>query len=171
MARSQEKTNDEESITGGQSKLVSLGVNFPFGEFSKTHSPGLNLGFSYSKNRFGQAVQTDNKFDYLADAGISWYSGKKEKTELAYTYDYPHFFYIDLKAGVIYNPCRNGNLRLSLGPALGIYSGDTRFLINSTLQGSYYIGKSIAISPGLNLLKEAGSDALLAATFQVSYSF
>ena len=168
----QEKELKRNDHPTGRSSIASLGFHLPLGEFSETHSIGIAVLYARSRQRFGRMEQVPvKKFGFTYDGGIAFYSGKKEKVGLVYTYDYPYFIYLHTHAGIIYNPCRNGNIRLVAGPALGRYDGVTRFNIGAQLGLSYFPIDRFGICPGISLHLEPGTAPLAAATIQFQFAF
>jgi hypothetical protein len=150
---------------------IVAGIHVPFGEFSETHIAGISLSYAWSNNRFGKLKALPKKLiGFTADAGIDFYLGKKEKVA---GYDFKNGSYISLAilGGAIYSPCKRGNIRLTAGPALGIYKGNADLGFGVNLDGSYYLNTRIAITPGLIYLKHKEANALWAASVRASYNF
>ncbi len=146
-------------------------VFFPLGNFSSTHLIGMEANHSWSEHRFGgMDIKPVKPLGFTSNAGFAYYFGKKENIS-GYTYDYHRYIFIHAFAGAIYNPWRRGNIILTAGPGLGIYNGNTQFNIGSCLEGSYYIKEKIAITPGINFMKESGADPLWAASLKVTLTF
>src|SRR6187455_39458 len=107
----------------GKQHAVSIGANFPLGNFSSTHIIGIATNYSWTDHRFGQMdVKPVKPFGFIANAGMAYYFGKKE-TVSGYPYDYPGYIFIHIHGGAVYNPWRKANISLMAGPALGIYNG------------------------------------------------
>jgi hypothetical protein len=159
-------------IPPGYSKTVSAGINITIPEFSQTHSFGIGAEFSWSKHRFGMLEKKPSKpFGFIADGGIDYYFGKKE-TVSGYPYQYNGFTYIHTYGGVIYNCCKQGNIYLTAGPALGLEDGFTTFFWGVNLSGAYYINEKIAITPGIHFMKDFDSyDPLLSGSIKASFAF
>ena len=91
--------SDRKIIPTGFSKIVSIGINIPFVEFSQTHPLGIGTNFSWSKNRFGLMDKKQSKpFGFIADGGIDYYFGKSE-TVSGNPYKYNSFIYIHARDG------------------------------------------------------------------------
>jgi|CXWL01.1.fsa_nt_gi hypothetical protein len=144
---------------------VSFCTNVPVGNFSNTHIIGLGIDCSPTRSWFG--ILKPQKIAITYNGGAAYYFGKKEKVS-DYWYDYPAYIFIHAFAGIIYQPLKNVSITLTGGPALGIYNGNTQFNIGSKLEASYYISKRISLGPGILLLKESGSDALLSASLKTT---
>ncbi len=168
---SQSQRPQKHNHPSGKQHAVYLGAVIPFGNFSSTHNVGFSASYAWSGHRFGDMdVKPVKPFGFTAESGFGYHSGKKE-TVSGYTYNYPRHIFIHTNAGVIYNPWSKGNIRLTAGPAIGIYSGHTRFTIGSCLEGSYYFSRKWAVSPAINLIKEPGADPLWAASLKAAWTF
>jgi hypothetical protein len=153
----QKNSDKKNRVPTGYSKTVSAGINVTILEFSRTHSFGAGIGFSWTKHRFGMMEKKPSKpFGFIADAGIDYYLGKEE-TVSGYPYKYNGFTYIHTYGGIIYNCCKRGNINLTAGPALGLESGFTTFFWGINLSGAYYINEKIAITPGIHFMKDFDS--------------
>ncbi len=150
---------------------IAAGPVFPLGNFSSTHLAGIGAEYAWSHNRFGKMhANFQKKNDFVAAGGVAHYFGKKEKIG-AGTFKYPGYTFIHINAGILYNLFRAGSISLTAGPGLGIYSGNTRFNINTVLCIRYYVSPEIAITPGLVLIKETGSDPLYSASLKAAIVF
>ena len=155
----------------GKQYTVSLAANIPLGNFSSTHSIGIEANHSWSNHRFGKMdVKPLKPFGFTANAGFAWFFGKNE-TVSGYPYDYSGYIFLQAYGGAIYNPWRRANICLTAGPALSIYNGNAEFNIGSSLEGSYYIKEKIAITPGIIIMKESGADPLWAASLKATMAF
>lgn len=168
----QTNNDNKKTVQAGYSKAVSAGISIPIPEFSKTHSFGAGIGFSWSKHRLGLLEKKPSKpFGFIADGGINYYFGKEE-TVSGYPYKYNGFTYIHTYGGVIYNCCKKGNINLTTGPALGLDDGFTTFFWGVNLSGAYYIKERISITPGIHFMKDPGSyDPLLSCSVKASFAF
>jgi hypothetical protein len=155
----------------GKMNSASIAVNFPLGGFSSTHIVGTSAEYAWSNYRFGKMdIKPVKPFGFLANTGLAYYFGKKE-TAIGYPYDYPGYLFLHIYGGVIYNPWKKGNVNLTLGPALGLYNGNTQFNMGGKIEGSYYIKEKIGISPAFLIMKEHGADALWVISFKAAYCF
>lgn len=136
---------------------LSAAVNLPVGDFSSTHRIGIAFDCSPSRHLLGLMKQKKMAFTY--SGGVAYYVGKKE-TVSNYPYKYPGYVFIHGFGGLLYNPFKKAGFALTTGPALGIYNGNTQFNIGAKLEASYSITTSIAIGPGILLMKEPGANAL-----------
>jgi hypothetical protein len=156
---------------GGKGNEISVGANIPLGNFNNTHTVGIAVEYLLSNYRFGKMdIKPVKQFGFSANAGMAYYFGKKEIIS-GYPYDYPGYVFVHAYAGVIYNPWKKENINLTIGPALGIYHGSTKFNIGSKLEGSYYVSERIAITPGIIMMKESGADALWTASLKATLAF
>lgn len=164
--------NGKKELLPGYSKIVSAGINIPFGEFPRTHPIGIGAAFAWSKHRFGLMDKKPSKpFGFIAEGGLDYYFGKNE-TIGPYQYDYKGFTYIHAYGGIIYNLCRRGNINVTGGPALGLENGFSTFFWGINFNGAYYINDRIAITPGIVLMKDPKSyDALLSFSIKGSWAF
>lgn len=152
-----------------KSNLVSVGTEIPLGDFSSTHLPGIGIEYARSKNKFGILSITDKrKIAFVYGGGAAIYIGRKETVSL-YPYKYPAYIFIKASAGVFYKPSSKSGFTFAAGPAIGIYNGNTQFNIASKLDGSYYMNKKLAITPGIILMKEMTvADPLIAFSLKAS---
>lgn len=144
---------------------VSLGINLPVDDFSSTHFMGIGVDFSPASHWFGLLKRKKIAFTYTG--GAAYYFGKKE-TVSSYPYQYPGYLFIHAFAGVLYNPVQKAGLKLTAGPALGIYNGSSQFNIGSRLEASYYINKMLSVGPGILFMKESGADPIWSASFKAT---
>ena len=156
----------------GKSNLGSFGTEIPIGDFSNTHLPGIGIEYSRSKNRFGIFSAADiKKIAFVYGGGAAIYIGRKENVSL-YPYKYPVYIFIKTTAGVIYKPGSKSGFKITAGPAIGIYNGNTQFNLTTKLDGSYYVNEKLAITPGIILLKEMTvADPLIAVSLKASLAF
>ena len=155
----------------GKRYLVSSGVNIPFSAFSYTHSFGIAADITWSNHQFGMKDKKPVKsFGFIVNGGIDYYFGR-ERIISMYKYKYGNFTYIHTYAGVIYNPCKKGNIQLSMGPAAGIKDGIVEFWWGINLTASYYLNEKVAITPGIIFMKQSITDPLMSATLRASWIF
>jgi hypothetical protein len=155
----------------GKQQVVSAGINVPLGDFSSTHIGGIAIEYARSRNRFGQlSTLPSKKLGYVIEGGLAYYLGKKE-TISGYAYKYPGYYFLHAYPGLLYTPCKKGNISLNAGPALGLYNGDLRFTIGAKLQGSWYVNEKTGINPGIFLMKESGTDPLWGVTLKATLTF
>ncbi len=160
-----------QSTTGTASNVVAAGIHIPFGEFGETHLAGISLNYSWSQSRFGRmGVLPKKLIGFTTDAGIDYYLGKKEKTA-GYYFKYGGYTYLHVAGGIIYNPCKKGNISLTTGPSVGIYKGSGNVGFRVGLNGSYYLNTRLGLSPGVIFIKHREANALWAATLMASYNF
>lgn len=162
------QTNKEKKKTGGSDHIVSFGVNLPLADFSSTHSIGFGIGYSPGTHVFG--LVKNKHFAFTYNGGVAYYIGKKE-TVSSYPYKYPGYFFIHAFAGVLYNPASKIDFKLTAGPALGIYNGNSKFNIGAALEGAYYLNNQFIVAPGFFLMKENKSDPLWAGSLKLGYLF
>lgn len=157
--------------TENNNSSIAAGPVFPLGNFSSTHLAGIGAEYAWSHNRFGKMhANLQKKIDFVATGGVAHYFGKKEKIGSG-TFKYPGYTFLHMNAGIIYNLFRAGSICLTAGPGLGIYSGNTQFNISAVLRISYYVSPEIAITPGLVMMKETGSDPLYSASLKAAIFF
>ena len=156
----------------GKSNLGSFGTEIPIGDFSNTHLPGIGIEYSRSKNRFGIFSAADiKKIAFVYGGGAAIYIGRKENVSL-YPYKYPVYIFIKTTAGVLYKPGSKSGFKITAGPAIGIYNGNTQFNLTTKLDGSYYVNEKLAITPGIILMKEMTvADPLIAFSLKASLAF
>ena len=165
------KSNGKGIQVSGKSNTISAGIHIPIAGFSSTHNIGFGVDYSWSNHRFGRINEIPvNPVGFTANIGINYYFGKKENIG-QYDYTYSDYKYLYSYGGIIYNPGKKGNIILTVGPAIGIYSGHTQFNIGANLRGNYYVKKSIAIASVITIMKESKSDPLWAMAIQVGFSF
>lgn len=166
------QTDSEKKLTPGKKRnSIAAGINIPIGDFSTTHFGGFSTVYAWSKNRFGLlSTMPVKKIGFTANSGIACYFGKKE-TIGSGSYQYPAYIFLHIYAGAIYNAGKKVNICLTAGPAAGIYSSNVQFNTGASLQCNYYISGKIAITPGLIMMKETGSDPLYSAALKASIVF
>lgn len=170
-AISQSGTRIKHNHPSGKMHSIAAGISLPVGSFSNTHNIGIAADYSWSNYRFGSMdIKPVKPIGFMSKAGMAYYFGKKEMAG-GYPYEYPGYLFLHIYGGVIYNPWKNGNINLTLGPALGLYNGNTQFNIGGKLEGAYYIKEKIGISPALMLMKEHDVDALWAISLKAAYCF
>src|SRR5687767_3095355 len=106
----------------GKSQAISFGLFMPVSTFSNSHIAGAGIDYSWSRHRFGRDISADKLIGLIVNGGINYYAGKKITSA---GYDFRYGGYINLYAmpGIICNPLKNGNIALTVGPALNIYKG------------------------------------------------
>lgn len=162
----QKKTNP-----GGKRNVIAAGINISLGDFSNTHFGGFSTLYAWSKNRFGRLnSMPPKKIGFTGNSGIAYYVGKKETTGTG-SYQYPAYIFLHVFAGAVYNAGKNVHLSLTAGPAAGIYNSNVQFNTGASLQCTYYISTKIAITPGLILMKETGSDAIWSGSLRAAMAF
>jgi hypothetical protein len=155
----------------GKNNAGAFGINIPVGEFSKTHIAGIGLDYSWSHHRFGNLKVLPKKLiGFTAKGGIAYYFGKKE-TVAGYDYRYGGYLYLHAFGGAIYNPCKKGNITLTIGPTLGIYKGSADVGFGVNLGGSYSLTDKIALRPEIIFLNHHEAAALWVVTMRAVYSF
>ena len=110
------------------------------------------------------------KIGFTANSGVAYYFGKKESIG-AGSYKYPAYIFLYAFAGAVYNAGKKIHFCLTAGPAAGIYSSNVQFNTGASLQCNYYISPKIAITPGLILMKETGSDAIWSGSLRAAMAF
>lgn len=151
--------------TGGKEKgvSVSVGANFPVGEFTSTHLIGIAIDCSPSTQLYG--ITNKKKITLTYNGGMAYYPGKKE-TVSSYSYKYPGYLFFHGFGGLQYKPVKKAGISLTAGPALGLYNGNTQFNIGSRLEASYHLKKTLAIGSGIILMKEMDADPVWAVTLK-----
>lgn len=154
---------------------VSLGLHIPLGEFSETHFGGITAEYSSARRWSGKVSINPRKFRFSYNGGVAYYFGKEE-TVSGYDYKYPGYFFIHGFVGLLYVPGkvsskRKIDIKLTAGPALGIYNGNTAFNMGAKFEGTYFVTHNIAIGPGIMLMKETKTDAIWSAFLKVSRLF
>jgi len=162
------QTKEKKNQSPGSDHVISLGLHRPLGSFSSTHTVGFGIGYSPGTHVFGLVKNKHVAFTY--NGGIAYYLGKKE-TVSSYSYKYPGYLFVHAYAGVLYYPASKIDFRLTAGPALGIYNGNTRFNVGAALEGAYYLNNQFSVSPGIFLMKERKSDPLWAGSLKLGYLF
>lgn len=158
-------------INPGKSWQVSAGPAISLGRFSDTHLGGFLIEFGWSRNQFGKlSSKKEKKIFFTANTGLGSYFGKREIIGSA-DFHYPAFTYINIAGGILYKFLAKGNINLTGGPAAGIYRGKITFNTGASLKCNYYISPKIAITPGLIMMKETGSDAIWSGSIQASLAF
>ncbi len=152
------QTNDVEmKVKADKGFSLSASLLIPVGEFSDTHVLGFGVAIAPSAQQL--SLFRKPKIGFTYNAGFDYYLGKNV-TVSSYPYKYPGYFFIHAFAGAIYNPTKEFDIKLTAGPALGIYNGKTNFNIGSKLNLNYHFNNTIAIGTGLNMMKESGADPI-----------
>jgi hypothetical protein len=152
----------------GKSNLISLGPEFPVGDFAGTHFTGVGMEYMRTNKWFGLYSSASNKVVFVYGGGVSFYFGRKE-TASSYSYKYPVYSLLKAVGGIAYKTGTRTNFVFVAGPAAGLYNGDTQFNLNGKLEGSYFFTEKFAISPGIVLLKEISkADPLLIFSLKAS---
>lgn len=160
---------DTSDTPKGKNNAASLGINIPVGEFAETHIVGISLNYSWSHYRFGKLNKVPKKLiGFTANAGIDYHFGKKENIA-GYDFRYGSYIYLHVFGGVIYNPCKQGNIGLTTGPTLGIYKGNADLGLGVNLNGSYYFNDRIALTPGVTYMKHDKANALWVTSIKATY--
>ena len=156
----------------GNLHILSAGILLPVDEFSLTHVVGMGVSYSWSNRRFGYLkVLPKRIIGFTADAGLKYFMGRKEEVVAGNEFRYGNYLYLHAFGGMIYNPLKEGNLKLLAGPAMGIYMGHGEFGWGGQLEGSYYLNERISLSPALFLFKHKEANALFSAMLKFDYSF
>src|SRR5688572_11770907 len=155
----------------GQKHMVSIGIIFPIDEFSRTHSMGFGINYSWSNGRFGQLNRLPKKaLGFTVEAGIKYYLGKNS-TVAGNDFRYGNYTYFHAFAGLIHNPFSKVNVRLMAGPALGLYMGNAEAGFGAQLEGNYFFNDRFSISPGLFVFKHNEANAHYSVFLKVSRCF
>lgn len=159
---------------------VSIGINVPIGTFAESHIAGINSSYSWSHQRFGYLQAKPRKLvGFTIDGGIDYYLGKSI-TEAGYDFTYGNYLYLHTFGGIICNPGKKNrqkgylcktNIRLTAGPAMGIYKGNADVGYGIKLSGSYYLTEKLAITPGMMFMKYALTRSLGAAMIGITCNF
>ena len=156
---------------GGKRNIIAAGINISLGDFSNTHYGGISTLYAWSKNRFGQLNSMPAKrIGFTGNSGIAYYAGSKESIGTGF-YKYPAYTFLHAFAGAMYNAGKNVHFCLTAGPAAGIYNSTVQFNTGASLQCAYYISPKIAITPGLIMMKETGSDAIWSGSVSAAIAF
>jgi hypothetical protein len=170
-AWTQPKAGSNENQVKGMSNAISSGLDIGLANFSDTHFWGAGLDYSWTRHRYGQLYKIPSRIiGFTANAGIDYFFGRKETID-SFKYRYSNYMLLHGYGGIIYNPCKKGNISLAAGPLAGIYKGYSNIGYGITLEGSYYISENMAITPGIMMLKLPNSYALYAATIRGSFIF
>ena len=172
-AYSQPENIDKTSVKGRSTEL-SLNINFPVSGYLKNIS-NISIGaeYSWSKERFGNmTIKPANLIGFTFNAGVDYFFGEKEELG-TYSYKYDGTTYLHAYGGAIYNPCNRGNIRLTAGPSLELYSGESEFGFGVNLSGSYYLCRcgNFGITPNFTLMKQGSSEAVTVAGVKFNYVF
>ncbi len=164
----------------GYRHAVSGGINVPIGTFSESHIAGISSSYSWSHHRFGYLQARPRKLvGFTADGGIDYYLGKSI-TEAGYDFTYGNYLYLHTFGGIICNPGKKNrqkgylcktNIRLTAGPAMGIYKGNADVGYGIKLSGSYYLTEKLAITPGMMFMKHTLASSLGTAMISTTYNF
>ncbi len=151
-----------------KASTVSVSIHLPVGSFSTSHIAGV--GAEYAPGRHWYAKTKPKKFRFTYQGGVAYYFGKKE-TVSGYDYDYPGYFFLHAFGGLLYIPVKRTDIKLTAGPALGIYNGNTQFNIGGKLEGVYFISRDIGIGPGIIMMKENGANAIWSVALKGTFVF
>lgn len=152
------------------SNAVALGLTFPMGAFSRTHTPGLTLDYFRSWHRYGNDVYATKLIRFAMNGGMSYNAGKSTTTA-GYEFRYGGVFTVYAAAGIDYKPAIPLNISLTVGPVMSIYEGTADLSAGVYLFWNYFISKKIAVGPGVSYRKQSNTDALWSGTIRVSYAF
>jgi hypothetical protein len=160
-----------QSQQAGYKWNIMAGGQFPTGNFHETHFPGLSAGIEYSKNRFGKTDSLpEKKWGFLLGSRFDYYLGRKKITS-GYSFTYANYSVLHFSGGIICNPVKAVNFRLSAGPAVSYYQKKLRFNTSSALFASWYFSPNWGISPGLLMITETGARPLWSLSFTANYCF
>jgi hypothetical protein len=149
---------------------VDFGVSIAVGNFSKSHGPGVGIGYSRSQNRFRTHAKPAKFIGWVLDGGLNYFVGKKVKEP---TYEFRYGGYLNLYAGggIIVNPFSKGNIILTTGPSLDIYKQSANAGLRVKISTHYFLFPEVAIGAGFTWLKHLRSESLLAPSINVAYAF
>ena len=159
----------DHSLQGGKSHLASLDIHLPVGVFARSHIAGAGLNYSWSNHRFGMDLTQKRAIGLVFNVGADYYLGKKIKPA-GYSFRYGDYLYLHAMTGILFNTFSSGNISLTTGPALGIYSGNSEFGLNVTLTGNLFLTENISIGPGVTYQKQAQTEALWSGVIRLSYA-
>ncbi len=163
--------SQERSNPNGRSNNLSAGINFPMGDFSETHRLGIGIDYSFTNHHFGSMdVKPRRPLAFILNAGADHYQGKKE-TIGGNQFKYPSYTYLHVFGGAFYQTGHKTNLALSIGPSVGLYSGNIQMGFGVNLDASYYLKKNIAITPLIRLMKISRADPLWIGAVRASFCF
>jgi hypothetical protein len=157
----------------GKNQALSVGLDIPVGDFFHTHWMGAGADYSWSNNRLGVLeIMPVKLLGFIANGGVDYYFGKKEIIS-SYPYKYPGYLYLHTYAGVICNPGKKTNIYLTAGPAISFYDGNVALAYGVNLAGSVYIfhNQKIAVTPGINFIKEKNADLIGSAFLKATLAF
>jgi hypothetical protein len=157
--------------TGNKSHILTAGLSLPVGYFAETHFPGVRLEYAWSKKRFlPTELQPKSRLGFIAAAGGEYYFGKEE-TVSGYPYQYMGFVMLHAGGGILFQTGLKTAVKITAGPALGIYAGATRFNLGAELSASYYMSKRIALVPEIVFRKENKAEPFWSAALKAGYLF
>ncbi len=166
-----QETDSIPKNNGGYSHSVSFGLILPVDEFSETHIGGISAGYAWSAQRFGILERIPSRFiGFTADGGIDYFLGKKEYVA-GNDFRYGNYANVHAFGGIMFNPGTNGNIRLTAGPVMGIYMGNTELGLGAQLDGAYYFSKRIGVMPGFIVFKNKEANAQWSAFLRASVLF
>jgi hypothetical protein len=161
---------DKKDAVGGNN-IIGLNIQKPFGEFCKTHRFGIGLTYSRGDRRTMRIKKVEpKKFLFTYQAGVTWYNGRRE-ISYDYAYDHPSFMLIHVYGGLKYRAGANAELKLLVGPAMGIYDGDADFNLGADLIAGYFINDRLSINPGVGIQVEGGTAAKVVAKLGAQFLF
>lgn len=133
---------------------VGAGAVSPVGRFAGSHTVGgeLMAGTAGAWSAFYKQKQVR----FAWSGGAAFFIGKKEMVS-GYPYSYPGYVMINAMAGAMYSPVRKTTFMVLAGPGARFYNGISAFAISSRFDIQYYVDKKWAVSPGINMQKEAGA--------------
>ncbi len=169
-----QQNSDDNPQSTARSNEVSLNINLPFSGYLKDISNfGLGLEYRWSNGRFGRMPALPSKpIGFTFNTGVDYYFGQKEDVG-SYSYKYEGTTYFHAYGGIIYNPCKRGNISLTAGPSLELYDGNSEFGFGLNLSGSYYMCGcgNFGISPNVTLMKQGSSEAVVSGGVKVKLAF
>ena len=145
-----------------------MGINAAPGDLSATHIFGIGFQYALSNHRFSQLTSlTPSPIGFTFNAGAEYFFGKKDIYDITYKgYSFVHAF-----AGLILNSGLNGNISLTGGPSISIYTSSTLFGFGMNFNGNFYLSRNTGISPAILLMKQQDINSICIASVRGSFSF
>lgn len=162
----QEKRSAKKKKTG-TGLAISGDVKLPLGDLSSTHWGGIGLTVGPASYPF---TLINDRIGFLYEGGISYYAGKKE-TVSGYPYQYPGYTFIHAFGSLSFLLSEKYEIRISSGPALGLYNGKTNFNMGASLTGNYFVSGKLSIGPSIIMMKDFGTNAVWAASLKATVYF
>jgi len=151
----------------GGSYAFNLGVDVPIKFFKEMSSTGFAFDYAWSDQRFGKLDAKPSILGFTFNMGIAHYLGADDH----HGGNLAGYTNVHTYGGVIISPCKTGNISLTGGPNLGLYSGNSKFGFGARADVSWYLTNHIAITPGFLWIKELDVDPRYAITGRLTIAF